>query len=87
MKDRTMNYDNFRITDEETDFQQFAADEDAVVIDFSGLKPVISTFTSGTRDALYTGESYEQARLSLEMSEDDWTGLLASDVRYLEPRA
>ena len=32
-----MNYNNFRATDEETDFQQFMTDEDGVVIDFSGL--------------------------------------------------
>jgi hypothetical protein len=81
-----MNYDNFRITDVETDLQQFAAGEDAVVIDFSGIGPIISTFTSGTKEALYSGESYEQARLSLDMTEDDWNGLLASDVQYLEPR-
>ena len=81
-----MQYNNFRITDEETDFQHFAAGEDAVIIDFSGLRPVISTFTSGARDALYTGESYDQARLSIEMSNDNWTGLIASDVQYLESR-
>ena len=80
------NFHSFRITDEETEFQQFAAGEDAVIIDFSDLKPVIHAFTSGNRDAIYSGESYVQARLSLEMTEDEWTGLLASDVQYLEPR-
>lgn len=78
-----MHFNNFRITDEQTDLHQFTATDDAVVIDFRGPTPVISTFTSGTRDALYTGGSYEEARLSLEMSEDEWAGLLASDVEYL----
>lgn len=81
-----MNYNNFRITDEETDFQQFTAGEDAVVIDFDGTVKTIHTFTSGNADPLYSGESMEEARKSLEMSEDEWNGLLMSDVQYLEPR-
>jgi hypothetical protein len=87
MKVKTMNYNNFRIADELTDFEQFSAGEDRVVIDFDGTTKTIHTFTSGNTESLYSGESMEEARKSLEMSEQDWNDLLMSDVQYLEPRA
>ena len=86
MKDKAMNYNNFRITDETTDFEQFSAGEDRVVIDFDGTTKTIHTFTSGSPESLYSGESMEKARKSLEMSEQDWNDLLMSDVQYLEAR-
>ncbi len=87
MKVKTMNYNNFRIADELTDFEQFSAGEDRVVIDFDGTTKTIHTFTSGNTESLYSGESMEEARKSLELSEQDWNDLLMSDVQYLEPRA
>ena len=51
--------------------------EDMVIVHDNGS---FSTFTRGTKDALYIGEDVEAARTSLQLSKGDWSRLLASDA-------
>ena len=79
-----MRLNHYRSTDETTYFEMFSDGEDIIVINFDGGKKTIHAFTSGNADSLYSGDSMEAARKSLELSEQQWNDLLASDVQYLE---
>ena len=81
---KTMRLNHYRSTDEMTAFEMFSNGEDTIVIDFGGVKLTLHAFTSGHADAIYSGNSYEEARKSLELSEQQWDDLLMSDVQYLE---
>lgn len=55
---------------------RYETTEDAVEIDDDGQ---YTTYTSGARDPLYRGTDAQAARESLNLSEDEWCALLASD--------
>ena len=57
---------------------RYETNDDAVVV--SESSPVYTTYTSGTRDPLYSGDSAYQAAQSLEMSDEEFNGLLMSDA-------
>ena len=78
-----MKLENYRNVDT-SDIEMFEGDECAVVIHWDGETKVITTFTSGTSGHLYQGSSMEAARESLSLDDDEWNGLLMSDVQYLE---
>ncbi len=54
-------------------------DEDTLVIEWDGESRTIRTYTSGTEDALYTGNSLDEAAESLEIDRDTLDERLMSD--------
>lgn len=80
-----MKLSNYRTVDKKTNIESFNDGDDAIVIEWDGESKTISTFTSGSVDALYVGEKLEEARESLLLSIDEWEKLLRSEnVEYLE---
>lgn len=57
--------------------------EDYVIID-SEETPSYQTHTSGTSEPLYTGDDFQDAAKSLEMSEQDFNDLTMSDDDWSE---
>lgn len=61
------------------EIKTYRSGEDAVEVRTEET-PTYTTFTSGSREPLYTGDDFTDAAKSLEMSEDDFNGLLMSDA-------
>ena len=85
-RDTQMKLSQYRVVTEKTNLELFNDGDDAVVIESNGDQKTIRTFTSGSVECLYCGESLEAARTSLELSNDDWDSLLSQDVEYLHRR-
>ena len=64
------------------DAEQYTSDSGEDVVELRDGK--YTTYTSGPRDPLYCGEDEDAARDSLDMTAEEWNGLMMSDPIELD---